>query len=98
MGETRCSRGRGPGRISLKGNRPRAGPRLKVVKEKPKEVLEPVNEGATSVNPTIGATKQANVTCFNCAECSHFSTDCKELRVCFICQTASHVGKFVQNG
>jgi hypothetical protein len=37
--------------------------------------------------------KQANVTCYNCAEWSHFSTDCKEPKICFICQTSSHVGR-----
>jgi hypothetical protein len=37
--------------------------------------------------------KQPKVTCFNCAEFGHFSTDCKAPRLCFICQTASHVGR-----
>jgi hypothetical protein len=37
--------------------------------------------------------KQANVTCYSCAKWSHFSTDCKEPKICFICQTSSHVGR-----
>jgi hypothetical protein len=37
--------------------------------------------------------KQPNVTCFNCVEFGHFSTDCKAPRSCFICQTASHAGR-----
>jgi hypothetical protein len=31
--------------------------------------------------------------CFNCVEVGHFSTDCKAPRLCFICQTSSHVGR-----
>jgi hypothetical protein len=37
--------------------------------------------------------KQAKVTCFNFAEWGHYSTDCKAPKLCFICQTATHVGK-----
>jgi hypothetical protein len=37
--------------------------------------------------------KMAKVTCFNCAEWGHFSNDCKEPRLCFICQTIDHVGR-----
>jgi hypothetical protein len=37
--------------------------------------------------------KQAKVTCFNCVEWGHYSTDCKATKLYFICQTANHVGK-----
>jgi hypothetical protein len=37
--------------------------------------------------------KQSKVTCFNCVECGHFSTECKAPKVCFICQTTNHVGR-----
>jgi hypothetical protein len=37
--------------------------------------------------------KVPKVTCFNCAEWGHFSTDCKALKLCFIYQTADHVGR-----
>jgi hypothetical protein len=37
--------------------------------------------------------KRANVTCFNCAKWGHFSTDCRQPRLCFICHTADHVGR-----
>jgi hypothetical protein len=37
--------------------------------------------------------KQPKVTCFNCAEFGHSSTDCKAPLLCFICHTASHVGR-----
>jgi hypothetical protein len=37
--------------------------------------------------------KLARVTCYTCAEWGHFSTDCKGPELCFICQTASHVGR-----
>jgi hypothetical protein len=40
-----------------------------------------------------GAEKLAKVTCYNCAEWGHFNTDCKEPKVCFICQTTNHVGR-----
>jgi hypothetical protein len=33
------------------------------------------------------------VTCFNCAEWGHFSTDCKAPKLCFICQIVEHVGR-----
>jgi hypothetical protein len=37
--------------------------------------------------------KQINVTCFNCVGWGHYSSDCKEPKVCFVCQTANHVGR-----
>jgi hypothetical protein len=37
--------------------------------------------------------KQIRVTCFNCAEWDHFITHCKAPKLCFICQTANHVGR-----
>jgi hypothetical protein len=36
--------------------------------------------------------KLPKVTCFNCVEWGHFSTNCKVPRLCFICQTTAHVG------
>jgi hypothetical protein len=41
----------------------------------------------------VEVSKQANMTCYNCTEWGHFSTDCKEPKVCFICQTSDHVGR-----
>jgi hypothetical protein len=29
--------------------------------------------------------KQSRVNCFNCSEWGHYSTDCKQSRMCFIC-------------
>jgi hypothetical protein len=37
--------------------------------------------------------KLPKVTCFNCAQWGHFSTDCRESKLCFICQTTEHVGR-----
>jgi hypothetical protein len=37
--------------------------------------------------------KPAKVNCFNCAGWGHFSTYCKEQTLCFVCQTADHVGR-----
>jgi hypothetical protein len=37
--------------------------------------------------------KVSDVTCFNCVELGHYSTDCKLHRLCFICQTSDHVGR-----
>jgi hypothetical protein len=37
--------------------------------------------------------KLASVTCYNCAEWGHFCTDCKEPKMCFVCQTSNHVGR-----
>jgi hypothetical protein len=37
--------------------------------------------------------KQSKVNCFNYAEWGHYSSDCKQPRMCFICQTTSHVGR-----
>jgi hypothetical protein len=37
--------------------------------------------------------KFAKVTCFNCTGWGHFNTDCKDPRLCFICQTADHLGR-----
>jgi hypothetical protein len=33
------------------------------------------------------------ITCFNCAGYGHFSTDCREPRLCFVCQTTDHLGR-----
>jgi hypothetical protein len=33
------------------------------------------------------------VTCFNCAGWGHFSTNCKEPRLCFVCETSDHIGR-----
>jgi hypothetical protein len=41
----------------------------------------------------VDPNKQAKVICFNCAQWGHFSTDCRELKLCFICQTSDHVGR-----
>jgi hypothetical protein len=41
--------------------------------------------------PVVDDGKTPKVTCFNCGEFGHFSTDCREPRICFICQTANHV-------
>jgi hypothetical protein len=37
--------------------------------------------------------KVAKVNCFNCGGCRHYNTDCKELKLCFVCETISHVGR-----
>jgi hypothetical protein len=37
--------------------------------------------------------KQANVNCFNYVGWGHFSTDCKEPRLYFVCQTSDHDGR-----
>jgi hypothetical protein len=37
--------------------------------------------------------KQTRVTCYNCAQWGHYSTDYKKAKQCFVCQTAAHVGK-----
>jgi hypothetical protein len=43
---------------------------------------------------TIAVTdKGPKVTCFNCAEVGHFSTECKAPKLCFIYQTTTHVGR-----
>jgi hypothetical protein len=34
-----------------------------------------------------------NVTCYNCAQWGHFSTDCREPMLCFICQTTDRIGR-----
>jgi hypothetical protein len=39
------------------------------------------------------ADKQPKVTCFNCRELGHFSTDCRAPKLGFICQIATHVGR-----
>jgi hypothetical protein len=41
----------------------------------------------------IESGKLSKITCFNCAEAGHYSTDCKAPRLCFICQTSAHVGR-----
>jgi hypothetical protein len=44
--------------------------------------------------PMRGETdKKIKVTCFSFGQWKHFSTDCKEPRLCFMCQTYDHVGK-----
>jgi hypothetical protein len=42
--------------------------------------------------------KQLKVTCFSCAEWGHFSMDGKAHKLCFICQTAEHVGRDCPSG
>jgi hypothetical protein len=37
--------------------------------------------------------KQSKVICFNCAEWGHYSSECKQPRLCFVCQTTEHVGR-----
>jgi hypothetical protein len=37
--------------------------------------------------------KVHNVSCFNCIEWGHYSTECKQLKLCFICHTLAHVGR-----
>jgi hypothetical protein len=44
-------------------------------------------------NVEVDSDKQAKVTCFNFGQWGHFSTDCKDPRLCFICQTSDHVGR-----
>jgi hypothetical protein len=43
--------------------------------------------------PAADEGKIPKVTRFNYDEFGHFSMDCKEPKVCFICQTANHVGR-----
>jgi hypothetical protein len=61
-----------------------------VVEEKPKETM---GLELCDVNPILGTDEHANVTCFNCVEWGHFSIDWKDPKLCFIYQTASHVGR-----
>jgi hypothetical protein len=49
------------------------------------QVTEPI--------PVDDTDKLLKVTCYNWAEWGHFSTDCKAPKLCFICQTAAHVGR-----
>jgi hypothetical protein len=49
------------------------------------QVTEPI--------PVDDTDKLLKVTCYNCAEWGHYSTDCKASKLCFICQTAAHVGQ-----
>jgi hypothetical protein len=35
--------------------------------------------------------KLAKVTCFNCTHWGHFSVECREPHLCFICQTGDHL-------
>jgi hypothetical protein len=37
--------------------------------------------------------KCPKVTCFNCAQWGHFSSNYRELKLCFICQMTNHVGR-----
>jgi hypothetical protein len=37
--------------------------------------------------------KGHKVTCLNCAQWGHFSSDCRESKLCFICQTTNLVGR-----
>jgi hypothetical protein len=37
--------------------------------------------------------KVCNISCFNCAEWGHYSTNCKQPKLCFICHTSAHVGR-----
>jgi hypothetical protein len=37
--------------------------------------------------------KVCNVSCFNCAQWGHYSTECKQSKLCFICHTSAHVGR-----
>jgi hypothetical protein len=65
----------------------------KVDEVKAKAVDQVQHVGQKAVMEVDKQDKQAKATCFNCAEGGHFSTDCRELRLCFICQTTNHVGK-----
>jgi hypothetical protein len=66
-----------------------ASPKQKVVTDVREAGGQPSQENqATEVGDN-----QVRVTCFNCAEWGHFSSDCKKPKVCLICQIASHVGK-----
>jgi hypothetical protein len=73
------------------------GPRPRVEPPKQKEATSKVEDDQRFVHAWEkdggDVEKLARVTCFNCAKWGHFSTDCKEPKLCFICQTASHVGK-----
>jgi hypothetical protein len=71
------------------GNKNRAPqPRQKVEDAKGK-----VDEHMMDDTPIVDEGKSPKVTCFNCGEWGHFSTDCREPKVCFICQTTNHVGR-----
>jgi hypothetical protein len=56
---------------------------------KPKEdiILQPED------NPIEESDKMSKVTCFNCAEWGHFSTDYKAPKLCLIYETVDHVGR-----
>jgi hypothetical protein len=61
-------------------------PRKRQDADKPKEGVQPQVQDNKAV-------KLSNVTCYNCAEWDHFSIDCKQPKLCFICQTSDHVGR-----
>jgi hypothetical protein len=71
------------------GNRSNGAPQMQ--KQEDTRAKEEILQ-QPKIQPLEDLEKLPKVTCFNCAECRHFSIDCKAPKVCFICQTAAHVG------
>jgi hypothetical protein len=72
------------------------GPRPKVVapRQRPADEVQKVDEQCSKPEKKEDEDpeKLAKVTCFNCAQWGHFSNECREPHLCFICQTGDHLG------
>jgi hypothetical protein len=51
------------------------------------------NQNTTAEKLGAETDKQSKVNYFNCAEWGHYSSECKQPRLCFICQMTEHVGR-----
>jgi hypothetical protein len=72
------------------------GARQREIQQRQRQVEAPPKEEekqcAAEKRMETDQEKMPNVTCFNCAQWGHFSTDRREPRLCFICQTTDHIG------
>jgi hypothetical protein len=72
-----------------------SGARHRETQQRQRQAGEPPKEEEKQQNAErkvdVEQEKVANVTCFNCAQWGHFSADCREPRLCFICQTTYHI-------
>jgi hypothetical protein len=76
------------------GNKPRGGSQNQNLRQRGEDGKQKVdNQGQQEGAAVVGEAKISNVTCFNCAEWGHYSTNCKKLNVRFICRTANQVGR-----